>query len=141
MRKCGGGLTSSSPSVAPQPQLAADRSGILAWPHPLHILPHAVGAVRGPPAATVPAGSSEVPMLARLRMLFAMSLLCLGTWCATRAVEGHWPTGATMRIDHGAPSPGLSAAPDTQQFISFLTRERFVVEPAPATKPRLKSQL
>src|SRR5262249_41915672 len=34
-----------------------------------------------------------------------------------------------------------SAAPDTQQFISFLTRECFVVEPASATKPRLKSQL
>ena len=80
-------------------------------------------------------------MLARLRMLFAMSLLCLGTWCATRAVDGYWPTGATMRIEPSSPSPGLSAAPDTQQFISFLTRERFVVEPASATKPRLKSQL
>jgi hypothetical protein len=80
-------------------------------------------------------------MLARLRLLLAMSLLCLGTWCATLAVDGSWPTGATLRINPSSPAPGLSASPDTQQFISFLTRERFVVEPAPATKPRLKSQL
>ena len=80
-------------------------------------------------------------MLARLRLLLAMSLLCLGTWCATRGVDGYWPTGTAMRMDPGTSSPGVSASPDTQQFISFLTRERFVVEPAPATKPRLKSQL
>jgi hypothetical protein len=80
-------------------------------------------------------------MLARLRLLLAMSLLCLGTWFATLAIDGYLPAGATKRTEPSAPSPGLSASPDAQQFISFLTRERFVVEAAPGTKPQVKSQL
>jgi hypothetical protein len=80
-------------------------------------------------------------MLARLRLLLAMSLLCLGTWFATLAIDGYLPADATKRTEPSAPSPGLSASPDAQQFISFLTRERFVVEAAPGTKPQVKSQL
>jgi hypothetical protein len=80
-------------------------------------------------------------MLARLRLLLAMSLLCLGTWFATLAIDGYLPAGATKRTEPSAPPPGLSASPDAQQFISFLTRERFVVEAAPGTKPQVKSQL
>jgi len=80
-------------------------------------------------------------MLARLRLLLAMSLLCLGAWFAALALEGHMPAGATMDTRSGVPSGGLSASPDARQFISFLTRERFVVEAAPATKPQAKSPL
>ena len=77
-------------------------------------------------------------MLARLRLLLAMALLCLGTWFAALALEGYVP-GATLDSRSGASSNGLSASPDAQQFISFLTRERFVVEAAPTTKPQVKS--
>ena len=77
-------------------------------------------------------------MLARLRLLLAMALLCLGTWFAALALEGYVP-GATLDSRSGASSNGLSASPDAQQFISFLTRERFVVEAAPTTKPPVKS--
>jgi len=77
-------------------------------------------------------------MLARLRLLLAMALLCLGTWFAALALEGYVP-GATLGSQSGASSNGLSASPDAQQFISFLTRERFVVEAAPTTKPQVKS--
>jgi hypothetical protein len=80
-------------------------------------------------------------MLARLRLLFAMSLLFLGTWFAALALEGYLPPATTLGTQAGAPSSGLSASPDAQQFISFLTRERFVVEAAPPTKPQAKSHL
>jgi hypothetical protein len=80
-------------------------------------------------------------MLARLRLLLAMSLLFLGTWFAALALEGYLPPAAPLRAQSDGPSPGLSASPDAQQFISFLTRERFVVEAAPPTKPQAKSQL
>jgi hypothetical protein len=80
-------------------------------------------------------------MLARLRLLFAMSLLFLGTWFAALALEDYLPPAATLRTQSGAPSPGLSASPDAQQFISFLTRERFVVEATPPMKPQAKSPL
>ena len=79
-------------------------------------------------------------MLARLRLLLAMSLLCLGTWFAAQALEGYLPAGAAIATQSGAPSRGLSASPDAQQFISFLTRERLVSE-AKTTKPQVKSQL
>ena len=74
-------------------------------------------------------------MLARLRLLLAMFLLCLGTWFAALAVDGHLPPGGTARTEPSTISPGMSASPDAQQFISFLTRERFVVEAAPAAAP------
>ena len=75
-------------------------------------------------------------MLARLRLLLAMSLLCLGTWFAAQALEGYLPS--TTLATQSAPSKGLSASPDAQQFISFLTRERFVAETDP-TQPQVKS--
>jgi hypothetical protein len=72
-------------------------------------------------------------MLARLRLLLAMTLLCLGTWFAAQALEGYLPAGPTTGPQSGAPSPGLAASPDAQQFISFVTRERLVVE-GPTTR-------
>jgi hypothetical protein len=78
-------------------------------------------------------------MLARLRLLLAMSLLCLGTWFAALALEGYWPAGATINTPSGAPSRGLSAAPNAQPFNSFLMRERIAVEAATATKSQPNS--
>jgi hypothetical protein len=79
-------------------------------------------------------------MLARLRLLLAMSLLCLGAWFAAQALEGYLPAGAAIATQSGSPSRALLASPDAQQFISFLTRERFV-SGAPTTQPQAKSQL
>jgi hypothetical protein len=79
-------------------------------------------------------------MLGRLRLLLAMSLLCLGTWFAALALEGYLPAGAAIATPSGAPSRGLAASPDAHQFISFLTRERYISE-APTTQPQVKSQL
>ena len=56
-------------------------------------------------------------MLARLRLLLAMSLLCLGTWFASLALEGYLPAGATI-----------------------VTRESLGVEAAPTTKSQVRSQ-
>lgn len=67
-------------------------------------------------------------MLARLRLLFAMSLLCLGAWFAALALEGYLPAGA--KGTHTASSARRSASSDAQQFMSSLTRE-----------PQVKSQL
>jgi len=43
-------------------------------------------------------------MLGRLRLLLAMSLLCLGTWFAAQALEGYLPAGAAIATKSGAPS-------------------------------------
>jgi len=64
--------------------------------------------------------------MARLRLLCAMFLLCLGTWFATLAVGGHKTPGAAIGPGSGA----ASASADERQFISFLTRERFVTDDA-----------
>ena len=58
--------------------------------------------------------------MARLRLLFAMFLLCLGTWFATLATGGPNAPGTAIN-----PGPSMASA-DERQFISFLTRERFV---------------
>ena len=79
-------------------------------------------------------------MLARLRLLLAMSLLLLGTWFATLAIAGYLPPGRPVRTEASTPSPRLSAAVDAQQFISLLTRERFVVDDGAATTASLKSK-
>jgi hypothetical protein len=80
----------------------------------------------------------EVPIMARLRLLFAMFLLCLGTWVATLAIGGpHAPRAA-----NGPKSGVASASADERQFISFLTRQRFVSDDAPvkAKAPQLAAR-
>lgn len=79
-------------------------------------------------------------MMARLRLLFAMLLLCLGTWIATLAVGGRDGPGLAPRAGQSVSARGSSTSPDAQQFISFLTRERFVVDDAAATTAPLKSK-
>jgi len=79
-------------------------------------------------------------MLARLRLLFAMSLLLLGAWFAALAIAGYLPPGRTVRTEASTPSPGVSAAVDAQQFIGLLTRERFVVDTPPAGQAPVKGQ-
>ena len=81
-------------------------------------------------------------MMARLRLLFAMLLLCLGTWVATLAVGGHDGPGLAPRAGQSVSARGSSTSPDAQQFISFLTRERFVVDDAAArTAPMMTTML
>jgi len=79
-------------------------------------------------------------MMARLRLLLAMFLLCLGAWVATLAISGHDEAGMARRAGPSAPSAGSSASSDAQQFISFLTRERFVADDAAATTAPVKSK-
>jgi len=82
----------------------------------------------------------EVPMMARLRLLLAMFLLCLGTWVATLAIGGQRESGRATRAGTSVPSAAASASPDAQQFISFLTRERFVADDAAGTTAPAKSK-
>jgi hypothetical protein len=79
-------------------------------------------------------------MMARLRLLLAMFLLCLGAWVATLAVGSHDEPGMATRAGQSVPSAGSSAAPDAQQFISFLTRERFVADDAAVKTAPIKSK-
>ena len=79
--------------------------------------------------------------MARLRLLFALLLMNLGTWFAALAISGYYEPGVMMRSEPPAASVGgLSTAPDASQFISLLTRERFVAVEAPVaaqpTKPK-----
>jgi hypothetical protein len=82
----------------------------------------------------------EVPMMVRLRLLLAMFLLCLGTWVATLAIGGQRQAGMATRAGSSVPSTGSSASPDAQQFISFLTRERFVADDGAVTTAPVKSK-
>jgi hypothetical protein len=79
-------------------------------------------------------------MLARLRLLLAMSLLLLGTWFAALAIAAYLPSGRTVGTEASAPSPASSAAVDAQQFISLLTRERFVVDAPPTGQVPVKAR-
>ena len=78
--------------------------------------------------------------MARLRLLFALFLMNLGTWIGALAISGYYEPGAMTHIEPTAAPIGLSASADDAQFISLLSRERFVVVEAPAaiapTKPK-----
>ena len=74
--------------------------------------------------------------MARLRLLFAMFLLCLGAWCATLAIGGPSAPGAAIGTRAGV----ASASADERQFISFLTRERFVIDDTRLGAARAKSK-
>jgi len=60
-------------------------------------------------------------MVARLRLLLAMSLLCLGTWFASLALEGYLPAGV------------VEAAPTTKSHVKSQLNAH--------AKPQTKSQL
>ena len=78
--------------------------------------------------------------MARLRLVFALSLMSLGTWWGALAISGYYEPGVSMRIGPTAASVGLSAAPTESQFIALLSKERFVAAetPAPVTPAKAK---
>src|ERR1700674_876715 len=76
---------------------------------------------------------SEGPTMARLRLLFALFLMSLGTWFGALAISGYYEPHMMMRTEPVAAPAGLLASADTAQFISLLTRERFVAVESPRT--------
>jgi hypothetical protein len=74
--------------------------------------------------------------MARLRLFFALLLINLGTWFAALAISGYYEPGVRMHSEPAAAPVGPSTSPDASQFISLVTRERFVaVETAAAATP------
>jgi hypothetical protein len=71
--------------------------------------------------------------MARLRLLFALFLMSLGTWFGALAISGYYEPAMLMRTEPAAAPFGLSASADASQFISLLSRERFVAAEAPVT--------
>ena len=69
----------------------------------------------------------EGPTMARLRLLFALFLMSLGTWLGALAISGYYEPHAIMRAQPAAAPFGLSASEDASQFINLISRQRFVV--------------
>jgi len=65
--------------------------------------------------------------MARLRLLFALFLMSLGTWLGALAISGYYEPHAIMRAQPTAAPFGLSASEDASQFINLISRQRFVV--------------
>jgi hypothetical protein len=65
--------------------------------------------------------------MARLRLLFALFLMSLGTWLGALAISGYYGPHAIMRAQPAAAPFGLSASEDASQFINLISRQRFVV--------------
>jgi hypothetical protein len=77
--------------------------------------------------------------MARLRLLFALFLIGLGTWFGALAISGYYEPHM-MRAEPTAAPFGLSASADASQFINLVSRERFVAVEDPvattSTKPK-----
>src|SRR6476659_3667671 len=69
----------------------------------------------------------EGPTMARLRLLFALFLMSLGTWLGALAISGYYEPHAIMRAQPAAPHFGLSASEDAWLFSNLTPRLRFVV--------------
>jgi hypothetical protein len=65
--------------------------------------------------------------MARLRLLFALFLMSLGTWLGALAISGYYEPHAIMRAQPAAAPFGLSASEDASQFINLISRQRFVL--------------
>src|SRR5947207_5529895 len=76
--------------------------------------------------------------MARLRLLFALFLMSLGTWWGALAISGYYELRMIMRTEPTAVSVGLSASPNESQFIGLLSKERFVALEAPAPETSAK---
>src|SRR3954449_12197280 len=72
--------------------------------------------------------------MARLRLLFALSLLSLGTWWGALAISGYYEPGRTIRTGSTPASVDPAASPSESQFIGLLSKERFVAAEAPAAR-------
>ncbi len=85
--------------------------------------------------------------MARLRLLFALFLMSLGTWLGALAISGYYEPHPIVRAQPTAAPFGLSASADASQFINLISRQRFVVvddqvvaAPAKAAKPAAKAK-
>jgi hypothetical protein len=65
--------------------------------------------------------------MARLRLLFALFLMSLGTWLGALAISGYYEPHTIMRAEPAAAPFGLSPSADASQFINLISRQRFVV--------------
>ena len=74
--------------------------------------------------------------MARLRLLFALFLMSLGTWFGALAISGYYEPRMVMPAEPAVAPVGLSASADTSQFISLLSRERFVAVETPQRQRR-----
>ena len=78
--------------------------------------------------------------MARLRLLFALFLINSGAWFGAFAFSCYYEPNVMTRIEPAAVPGGLSASAGESQFISLLSRERFVIVDAPVvttpTKPK-----
>jgi hypothetical protein len=82
----------------------------------------------------------EGPTMARLRLLFALFLMSLGTWLGALAISGYYEPHAIMRAQPAAAPFGLSASEDASQFINLISRQRFVVVDDQVVAARTKAQ-
>ena len=78
--------------------------------------------------------------MARLRLLFALFLMSLGTWLGALAISGYYEPHAIMRAQPAAAPFGLSASEDASQFINLISRQRFVVVDDQVVAARTKAQ-
>ncbi len=69
--------------------------------------------------------------MARLRLLLALFLMAVGTWFGALAISGYYEPPMMMHTEPTVAPAGLSASADASQFISLLSRERFVAVETP----------
>jgi hypothetical protein len=77
-------------------------------------------------------------MMARLRLLFALFVMAVGTWFGALAISGYYEPHMMMHAEPAIAPAGLSASADTAQFISLVSRDRFVAVEAPVAAVEAK---
>lgn len=70
-------------------------------------------------------------MGARLRLLFALFLMSVGTWFGALAISGYYEPSVVMRTEPVAVPANLSPAADAAQSVSLVSRKRFLAVEAP----------
>jgi hypothetical protein len=76
--------------------------------------------------------------MARLRLLFSLFIMAVGTWFGALAISGYYEPHMVMRTEPAIAPAGLSPSADTAQFISLVSRERFVAVEAPVAAVEAK---
>jgi hypothetical protein len=78
--------------------------------------------------------------MARLRLLFALLLMGLGTWFGALALSGYYEPRVMQALPDAA-ATGPSEAADASRLASLASRQRFVAveahAPAPPAKPKM----
>jgi hypothetical protein len=76
-------------------------------------------------------------MLARLRLLLAMSLLCLGAWFAALALDGYWPaTIHTERLVVAKSQPNSHVKPQSKSPLEANSPQAAGIAKAAAVEKR-----